>query len=157
MGFHSSNTKVNHSGLSFFQYRRGFAVLPPEIFRPLYLALVRPILGYGQQASSPYLRRDIILMERIQRLAARMVKGIRELPYEERFRRLNIFSLERRRLRGDLILAYNIFHGRLDLPRAEFFEAPAERDLRGPDFKLRHRSFRLLRRKAALSVRLPIS
>ncbi len=96
-------------------------------------------------------------MERIQRLAARMVKGMRELPYEDRLCRLNIFSLERRRLGGHLILTYTIFHGRLDLPQAEFFEAPAERDLRGHDFKLRHRSFRLLRRKAAFSVRLPIS
>ncbi len=133
------------------------SVLTPEIFRPLYSALVRPILEYGQQASSPYLQRDIALMERIQRLATRMVKGMRELPYEDRLRRLNIFSFERRRLRGDLILAYNIFHGRLDLPRAEFFEAPSERDLRGHDYKLRHRNFRLLRRKAAFSVRLPIS
>ncbi len=55
-------------------------------------------------------------MERIQRLATRMVKGVRELSYEDRLRRLNIISFERRRLRGDLILAYNIFHGRLDLP-----------------------------------------
>ncbi len=68
-------------------------------------------------------------MERIQRLATRMVKGMRESPYEDRLRRLNIFSLERRRLRGGLILAYNIFHGRLYLPQAEFFEAPADRDL----------------------------
>ncbi len=78
-----------------------------------------------------------------------MVKGMRELPYEERLRRLNLFSLERRRLRG------NLNHGRLDFPHAEFFEAPAERNLRGHDFKIRHRSFRLLRRKAAYSVRLP--
>ncbi len=84
-----------------------------------------------------------------------MVKGMREPPYEERLRRLNLFSLERRRLRGDLILAYNIFHRRLDLPQAEYFEAPAERNLRGHIFKIRHRSFRLLRRKAAYSVRLP--
>ncbi len=67
-----------------------------------------------------YLRRDIDLMERIQHLATRMVKGMRELTYEERLRRLNTFSLERHRLRGDLILAYNMFHGRLDLPAAEF-------------------------------------
>ncbi len=118
---------------------------------------MRPILEYGQQASSPYLRRGIALMERIQRLATRMVKGVRELPYEGRLRRLNIFSLERRQLPGDLILAYNRFHGRLDLPQAEFFDAPLERDLRGHNFKLRHRSFHLLRRKAAFSVRLPIS
>ncbi len=61
-------------------------------------------------------------MKRIQRLATRMVKGIRELPYEERFRRLNLYSLERRRRRGDLILAYTIFHGRLAFSPAEFFE-----------------------------------
>ncbi len=130
-----------------FLLRRGFSVLTPEIFRPLYLALVRPILEYGQQASSPHLRRDIALMERIQRLATRMVKSMRELPYEDRLRRLKIFSLECRRLRGDLILAYNILHDRLDLPQAEFFEAPAKRGLRGHDYKLCHCSFRLLRRK----------
>ncbi len=62
-------------------------------------------------------------MERIQCLATRMVKGMRELPCEERLHRLNIFSPEWRRLRGDLILAYNIFLGRLDFPQAEFFEA----------------------------------
>ncbi len=148
---------ANRARRILFLLRRGFAVLTPEIFRPLYLALVRPILEYGQQATSPYLRRNIALMERIQRLATRMVKGMRELPYEERLRRLNIFSLERHRLRKDPIWAYNIFQGRLDLPQAEFFEAPAERDLLGHDFKLRHRSFRLLRRKAAFSVRLSIS
>ncbi len=71
-------------------------------------------------------------MERIPHLATRMVKGMRELPYEDRHRRLDIFSLERRRLRGGLILAYNIFHGRIDLPQAEFFEMPVERDLQGP-------------------------
>ncbi len=101
--------------------------LTPEIFLPLYQALVRPILEYGQQASSPYLRRDIDLMERMQSLDIRMVKGMRELLYDDRLRRLNISSLERRRLRGDLILAYNILHGRLDLPQAEFLEEPADR------------------------------
>ncbi len=96
-------------------------------------------------------------MERRQRLTTRIVKDMRELPYEDRLRRLNIFSLERRRLRGDLILDYNIFHGRLDLPRTGCFEAPPERNLRERDYKLRHRSFRLLRRKTAFSARFPIS
>ncbi len=62
-------------------------------------------------------------MERIKRSATRMVKGMRELSYEERLPRLNFFSLERRRLHGDLILAYSIFHGGLDFPQAEFFAA----------------------------------
>ncbi len=68
-----------------FQLRRRVAVLTPEIFRPLYLALVIPILEYGQKASSSCLQRDITLMERLQRLATRMVKGIGELPYGDDF------------------------------------------------------------------------
>ncbi len=82
----------------------------------MYLALVRPILKYGQQTSLPYLRRDIALIERIQRLVTRMVENMRKMPYEDKLRRLNSFSLDR----GNLSLAYNIFHGRLDLPQAEF-------------------------------------
>ncbi len=73
-------------------------------------------------------------MERIQRLATRLVNGIMDLPYEERLRRLNFFSLERRHLRKDLTLVYNIFHSRIDFPQAEFFEATAERNLQGHDF-----------------------
>ncbi len=107
---------ANHARRILFLLRRGFAVLTPEIFRSLYLALVRPILRYSQQAHSPYLRRGIALLARTQRLVTGMVKGMRELPYEDRLRRLNIFSLERHRLRGDRSLAYNIYHGRLDLP-----------------------------------------
>ncbi len=84
-----------------------------------------------------------------------MVKGMRELPYKERLRRPILFPFQRRRLHGDIILAYNIYHGRLDFPQAEIFEAPAEWNLRVYDFKIRHRIFRLLRRKATYSVSLP--
>ncbi len=83
---------ANRAQCILFHLRRGFAVLTTEIFRPLYLALARPSLEYGQQASSPYLRQYIALIKRIQRLAPSMVKGMRELPHEDSLRRLNIFS-----------------------------------------------------------------
>ncbi len=60
------------------------------------------------------------MMESIQRLVTRMVNGMRDLPYESRLRRMSTCSLERRWLRGDIILAYNTFHGRFDLPQAVF-------------------------------------
>ncbi len=152
---HHCREATNRARRVFFEMRRGFAVLTPEIFRPLYLALVRHILEYGLQASPLYLRRDIYLMERLQRLGTRMVKSLRGLSYEDRLRRLNLCTIERRLFRGDLILAYNLFQGRLNIPLDEIFEAPAERNLRRHDFQLRHRRFRLARRKAAFSVRLP--
>ena len=37
-----------------------------------------------------------------------MVKGLKKLPYETRLKRLGIYTLERRRLRGDLIETFKI-------------------------------------------------
>jgi len=123
------------------------------MFRQLYVALVRPLLEYGIQATSPYLDKDIKLVEGLQRLATRMVKGLRETPYPARLEALRLFSMEHRLLRGDLILTYNLFLGRLDLPLEEFFEAPGNRNLRGHDFKVRPQKPRLQRRQHAYAVR----
>ncbi len=95
------------------------------------------------------------MMEKLQRLATRMVKGIRDFSYEDRLRSLNLFSIERRLIRGDLILAYSMLQGRLDMPFEEILEAPCECNLCRHDFQLRNRRFHRARRGTTFSVRLP--
>ncbi len=82
------------------------------------------------EANAPTLRADINQHERVQRVATRQVRGLRHVPYEARLRQLNLFSLERGRLRADLILAFKIFKGEVDLNPSEFFLPPPQAGLR---------------------------
>ncbi len=54
------------------------------------------------------MKKHVKKVERLQRLATRMIPGFKELDYEERLRKLGLTTLEERRTRGDMITMYKL-------------------------------------------------
>ena len=102
-----------------------------------YKAFIRPHLEYAVQTWSPHLKKDTALLEKVQRRVTKLIPCIRHLSYAERLKETKLYSLEQRRLRGDLIETFKILNGQECINKGKLFNTnPHHNKNRSHSFKL---------------------
>ena len=113
-----------------------FNYLDENMMRKILTTLIRPQLEYASVIWSPYMKKHVKKLERVQRLATRMIPQFKELPYEERLSRMELSTLEERRVRGDMITMFKITHGVDILDRENLITMASSNYLRGHQMKI---------------------
>jgi len=133
--------------------KRIFGSFSRQMMPMLLNTYIRPSMEYAVQVWSSWLQKDTNLLQRIYHRATKSVIGLQGKPYAERIVSLNLFDFRYRRIRGDLILTYNILHTP-DHPLKQLFHPASDRVTRLHRFALAIPYTRVNCRRYFFSVRV---
>ncbi|PKU46086.1 hypothetical protein llap_3583 [Limosa lapponica baueri] len=125
-----------------------------KVILSLYFTLVRSHLVYCIHLWSPQHRKDMNLLKQVQRRATKMIRGMEPLSCEKRLRELGLFSLEKRMLWEDLIVAFQYIKGAYKKDGDRLFSRACCSRTRSNGFKLKGSRFRLDKRKTFFAMRV---
>jgi len=124
--------------------RRSFEYMDKQMFLMIYKTLIRPTLEYATVIWSPWMKKDIVSIEQVQRRATKLVKEIRHLTYEQRLKELGLPTLVYRRQRADMVQMFKILN-KADEVHLRSLSVSSSNKTRGHNMKLekhhyKHRS-----------------
>ena len=103
------------------QVSRSFSCKNKDVMLQIYKVFIRPHLEYAVTSWSPWQRKDVETLEKIQHRATRRMSDVRG-TYPERLQQLQLTTLEERRTRGDAIEVFKHVKGFLDTEKDALFK-----------------------------------
>jgi hypothetical protein len=133
---------------------RTFSTRNQDLLVKLYRSYIRPHLEYCVQVWSPYMVKDVLVLEKVQQRFTKKIDDMHEYSYEDRLALLDMTSLADRRRRGDMILVHKIFSGDAGVDLDTVFCISEESRTRGHQYKLQKNHCRLEIRRNFFSARV---
>ena len=134
--------------------KRAFTLLDAKTLPLLFKTMVRPHLEYASSVWGPSHRMDQDAIERVQRRATKLVRSLKNLRYEDRLRALKLPSMHYRRIRGDMIMVFQILSGHLRIRETDLFERELSERTRGHGLKLKKPRFNSHLRQTSFCCRV---
>lgn len=111
--------KASITSINIFRY---FKTRNREFLLNMYKTFVRSQVETGTVVWSPYKKKDIALIEKIQRRYTKHIPGLYNETYESRLDILNLETLEKRRKINDLLFLHKTMHNKSGIKFEQFFE-----------------------------------